>query len=115
MPVNAKLHPRELAFILADSGARWALVDAEWQATIGDAAADADALERVIVLGGAEYSRLLDAVPRGAPVPGAAGDPAWLFYTSGTTGRPKGVVITHGNLLRDEPVLPDRRRGGRAG
>ena len=29
-------------------------------------------------------------------------DPAWLFYTSGTTGRPKGVAITHGNLARDE-------------
>ena len=31
-PVNAKLHPRELAFVLADCGARWAFADAAWQA-----------------------------------------------------------------------------------
>ena len=64
VPVNARLHPRELAFILADSGARWALIDADWQATIKDAATDADALERILLLGGTEYSRLLDAVLR---------------------------------------------------
>ena len=93
VPVNAKLHARELAFILEDSGARFAFVDARWQAEIEGAS-----LERVVLLGSAEYAGLCTAQLRSEPAACVAADPAWLFYTSGTTGRPKGVVITHGNL-----------------
>ncbi len=98
VPVNSKLHPHELAYVLQHSGARWAFVDSAWAATLGSAAPGAFALERSIELGGADYHRLLTGAARDEPVPVAPADPAWLFYTSGTTGRPKGAVLSHGNL-----------------
>ncbi len=102
VPVNAKLHPKELAFVLSDSSARWTLVDRHWEAVLQGGASAPPASTRTLVLGGSEYEYLLkNAAADGAgeaPLPVAPIAPAWLFYTSGTTGRPKGVVISHANL-----------------
>ncbi len=98
VPVNAKLHPRELEFVLSDSGARFAFTDADWHGEISRSGHLLPNLERVVSFGSHEYARLFvdaDVAPVAGVEPTAA---AWLFYTSGTTGRPKGVVISHANL-----------------
>ena len=96
VPVNAKLHPKELAWVLDDCGARWAFVDEDWHATLGGLRFPA--LERAVVVGGREHEALAGSATAD-PAPVASDAPAWLFYTSGTTGRPKGVEITHANLV----------------
>ncbi len=92
VPVNNKLHPREAAFILGDSGARLVFVTPDLGAGLG-AVSD---VPRVDVTGDAFAA--MTAGPGMEVVHRGADDLAWLFYTSGTTGRPKGVMITHGML-----------------
>lgn len=95
VPANAKLHGAELGYILDHSEARACFVSPGLEADIAPHAPAT--LERMIVLGSADYETLLTADPI-ALTPRDAGDLAWLFYTSGTTGRPKGAMLTHRNL-----------------
>jgi long-chain acyl-CoA synthetase len=98
VPVNAKLHPKELAYIIDHSQARVVLASDDHAQDVASAVADAGAAARVIVIDGADYARLAQADPV-AIAQTEANDVAWLFYTSGTTGRPKGAMLTHRNLL----------------
>ncbi|MDJ1159872.1 AMP-binding protein [Chelatococcus sp. SYSU_G07232] len=95
VPANAKLHGAELGYILDHSGARVCFASPALDEAI---AAHAPAtLERMIAIGSRDYAALLSAEPMAA-APCRADDLAWLFYTSGTTGRPKGAMLSHGNL-----------------
>jgi acyl-CoA synthetase (AMP-forming)/AMP-acid ligase II len=92
VPMNAKLHSREMQFILANAEARLCLCTPE----IADRLGAPDCM--IIATGTKDFASLLAAEPLGE-VTSAAEDEAWLFYTSGTTGRPKGAILSHRTLL----------------
>ncbi|KUN02789.1 long-chain fatty acid--CoA ligase [Streptomyces yokosukanensis] len=102
VPVHLLLSCGEVAHVLGDSGATLLLVHPA-QAETGRAAADALGV-RVVVLG-EEFDRLAaDAEPLPSYVTRAVDDPAVIFYTSGTTGVPKGAVLTHFNIVMNATV-----------
>ena len=98
VPINAKLHPREAAYILENCGARVCFITDDLAGTIAALRDEIDNLEAVVVTSGTDYDALFDVQP-GAMTDGAPDDLAWLFYTSGTTGRPKGAMLTQRNLM----------------
>jgi long-chain acyl-CoA synthetase len=95
VPISARLHAREVGLLLEAAHARLCFVGEAVAGAVAGAAPDG---VQVVVLGSGEDAALAtaDAV---APVPRALDDDAWIFFTSGTTGRPKGARLTHGNLL----------------
>jgi long-chain acyl-CoA synthetase len=96
VPINAKLHPKEAAWIIEDSEA--SLVFASRSLGEDIAAHLPPAVRAMVEFGGKAWRRMLAADLLPAPVPRGRDDLAWLFYTSGTTGKPKGVMITNGNI-----------------
>jgi len=98
VPINAKLHGRECAFILEHSGARICFVTRDLMESVLPLQGSLPALEQVICVDEDDYRDLGEGDPA-AMVTTAPDDVAWLFYTSGTTGRPKGAMLTHRNLM----------------
>ncbi|MEU0539166.1 fatty-acid--CoA ligase FadD5 [Nocardia sp. NPDC005978] len=105
VPVNFRLTPPEVAYIVGDSGAKAIVTDTLLQPLAVAMVAQAPALETCVVINGQSadgvigYADFLaeDGEPH-APLDIPEDTPCLIMYTSGTTGTPKGAVLTHANM-----------------
>ncbi|WP_223184216.1 AMP-binding protein [Streptomyces sp. CBMA152] len=106
-PMNARLHPKEFAQQIEDCTARVCVATDELFGLLREHGLGSTMLTSVAELAGAVEQ------PGGEPPADVRpGDPAWLFYTSGTTGHPKGATLTHANLAAATAcALADISRG----
>jgi long-chain acyl-CoA synthetase len=123
-PVNALLKPREIEFVVSDSEATILVTQPDLYAGVAEARANLSSLRNVVVveedgrwavISGGPATQSISPQAESAPQAGGQGparvgrgaapaapsadDEAVIIYTSGTTGNPKGVLLTHGNLL----------------
>jgi acyl-CoA synthetase (AMP-forming)/AMP-acid ligase II len=97
VPLNYKLHAKEMAQIVEDADAAVVFASPTLAPALRAALAS-PWRDRIVVTGSTDYEALF----RGEPAAVVATDPqalAWLFYTSGTTGRSKGAMLSHRNLM----------------
>ncbi|MAW33323.1 MAG: AMP-dependent synthetase, partial [Proteobacteria bacterium] len=95
VPVNSKLHAREMAFIIDNATIKLCFTSTEL-ADILDSTSKPEV--KFVDVSSKEYQEIFSRDSEIDIQPCRPDDPAWLFYTSGTTGKPKGVVLTHENL-----------------
>ena len=120
-PLNLRFAPRELTHVLSDSATRVVFVDA-WFAGVIDGIRAATGVEKVVLIGEGDaphdlrYEDLLAAGEEVLPQEPDEDDAALLMYTGGTTGLPKGVLLTQRNLILTAyhiglmvPTVPDER------
>lgn len=104
VPTNFRQTPDEVAYLAAASGAKLMICNAAFPKHASACREASPALSGVIAIGEADFGPSFDALVAefsGTNVPNAAvdhDDPCWFFFTSGTTGRPKASVLTHGHM-----------------
>lgn len=103
VPLNFRLTGTELAYILGDAGVHTLIAGADLAAAVDGIAAETPLVRRIAVDPVDGWESLGDLIagaePIADPVAAAPDDIALIMYTSGTTGRPKGAMLSHGNLF----------------
>jgi long-chain acyl-CoA synthetase len=106
VPINTRLAPPEIAFWLTDSGCSGLFIDDAFFPALGDFRPHAPGLRHIVRVGGGDAPPGIlafeDLVATGAPIADAGrrgDDLAGIFYTGGTTGRSKGVMLSHRNIV----------------
>jgi len=105
VPVNFRLAPPEVAYVVVDAGAEILFVSADFYPLVEKVAQDLKSVRRIIALDGGHqswigYSEWVAAQQPGDPAIAVARDHCAIqMYTSGTTGHPKGAQLSHANLL----------------
>lgn len=96
VPINGKLHPSEVAWITENAGAKVLFCSDD----VAEACAPLmpQCIEAQITIGSEAYLAMRRGAQMSAPEPRQNDDLQWLFYTSGTTGKPKGVMISSANI-----------------
>ncbi len=97
VPINAKLHPKEAAWIIEDSAAKILFTSDDY---IGDIKSHPlTSVKHILTTESEKYEALRTNPALLKPSNTASDGTLWLFYTSGTTGKPKGVTLTAQNLM----------------
>ncbi len=106
VPVNVRLSPAEILYILNNSQTRLLIIESEFIGAIDQIAEELTSVREIILVGDPEnrrFRRFEDLIEEGSPqrppVYVDDEDEAFIVYTAGTTGKPKGALLTHKNLI----------------
>ena len=112
VPLNTRLAPAELSYMLNDAGVRILVVDPAHVDLVPKITAAVPAIEHLILMAGTngvpegflEHDALISAAEPVADASQSGDDVVGIFYTGGTTGLPKGVMLTHRNIVSNALV-----------
>jgi fatty-acyl-CoA synthase len=98
VPVNFRMTPPEVVYLAENSGATLLITDTTLEPLASAVAGQVGSLTETIAVGGGNFDSLLDENEPAPDVDVPDDTPALIMYTSGTTGRPKGAVLSHANM-----------------